>query len=45
MLPQACDKCSYKPVCAGGCKRPLQPAMYVAPDGFCGFRALLDDKR
>jgi uncharacterized protein len=41
-LPQICGNCHYKFICGGGCKR-LQSAMYVAPDGFCGLRSLLDD--
>ena len=42
-LPPVCGNCPYRPCCNGGCRR-LQPAMYLAPDGFCGFRALLDDR-
>jgi uncharacterized protein len=41
-LPETCLDCRFKPICNGGCKR-ISPSTHADPDGFCGFRALLDE--
>lgn len=42
-LPTTCAECPHRSACGGGCKR-MQSAMYVDNSGFCGLRALLDER-
>ena len=41
-LPDSCAGCGYLKACNGGCKR-MRGAIYDDGNGFCGYRAFLDE--